>query len=55
MIATWQAEGELLRVVADNIFDKYLQEADRLAKAKAPPAAAPAAPPPASGGCCVLM
>jgi hypothetical protein len=51
---------ELLQVISDNIFDRYLQEADKekAAKEAAAKAAAndkKAAAPPNSGGCCTVM
>lgn len=53
------AEQELLRVIATNIYDIYLEEVDRensLRKSAAEAAAKSAKPPPPQGGgCCLLM
>jgi hypothetical protein len=51
-----EANQEVLKVITDNIFNDFLAEMDKAAKAaEAPPPAEAKTPPPPSGGCCVLM
>ena len=49
------AYQELLQVISDNIFDRYIQELDRHSKVETKRPASPLAKAAESGGCCVLM